>query len=44
MHLKYHGIPVRSVNNVSNNDTTTAFIYLLDSDNKFTAKLIDNLN
>ena len=44
VHLKSHGIPVRSVGNVSDNDKTTAFVYLLDSDNKFTAKLIENLD
>jgi hypothetical protein len=44
VHLKSHLIPVRSVGNVSTNDITIAFVYLLDSDNKFTTELIDNLD
>ena len=44
MFLKSHYVPVRSVGNVSTNDKTNAFVYLLDSDNDFTAKLIINLD
>jgi hypothetical protein len=44
VYLKSHFIPVRSVGNVSTKDKTIAFVYLLDSDNKFTTELIDNLN
>lgn len=44
MYLKSHSIPLRSVGNVSNNDKTIAFVYLMDSDNKFTPELVANLN
>ena len=44
VHLKSHLIPVRSVGDVSTNDKTVAFVYLLDSDNKFTTELIENLD
>jgi len=44
VYLKSHCIPVRSVGNVSTNDKTVAFIYLLDSNNKFTTELIVNLD
>jgi hypothetical protein len=44
VHLKFHSIPVKSVGNVSTNDKTIAFIYLLDSDNTFTFELIANLD
>ena len=38
--LKLHGIPVRSVGNVSSDEKGLAFVYLTDSDNTFTAELI----
>lgn len=44
VHLKSHCIPVRSVGNISTNDKNVAFVYLLDSDNEFTAELIANLD
>jgi len=44
VHLKSYCIPVRSVGNVSTNDKTITFVYLLDSDNKFTTELIVNLD
>ena len=43
VHLKSHCIPVRSVGNVSTNDKSLVFVYLLDSDNEFTAELIANI-
>ena len=42
--LKSHDIPVRSVGNVSTNEKSVAFVYLTDSDNLFTAALIQNLD
>jgi hypothetical protein len=41
--LKSHGIAVRSVSNTSNANLKTAFVYLQDSDNKYTSVLIENL-
>jgi hypothetical protein len=41
--LKSHSISVRSVSNTSNSDPTTAFVYLHDSDNKYTSLLIEKL-
>lgn len=38
-----HGIPVRLVTNVATNNKATAFIYLMDSDNKFSPELVDKL-
>ena len=39
-----HGIPVRLVANVATDDQTIAFVYLTDSDNKFSSELVKNLN
>jgi len=39
-----HGIPVRLVANVATDNQTTAFVYLTDSDNKFSFELVKNLN
>ena len=38
--LKLHGIPVRSVGNISTDEKGVAFVYLVDSDNLFTVELI----
>jgi len=42
--LKSHYIPVRSVGNAATNDPKVAFVYLLDSDNQFTRRLIQNFD
>ena len=41
--MKSHDISVRTISSTSNSDPTVAFVYLLDSDNEYTAKLIYNL-
>ena len=38
-----HGIPVRLVTNVATNNKTTAFVYLMDSDNRFSPELVNKL-
>ncbi len=42
--LKSNGIPIRLVGNVSTDERGLAFVYLMDSDNLFTAELIKNLD
>jgi hypothetical protein len=39
-----HSIPVRLVTNVATNNETDAFVYLMDSENKFSPELINKLN
>jgi hypothetical protein len=39
-----HNIPVRLVTNVATNNETTAFVYLVDSENKFSSGLVNKLN
>ena len=41
--LKYHGIAVRNVGNTAKSDPSLAFVYLLDSDNEYTADLMSKL-
>lgn len=41
--LKSHGISVRTVGNTAKSDPTVAFVYLLDSDNEYTAELMMKL-
>jgi hypothetical protein len=41
--LKSHGVAVKTVGNTANCDPTVAFVYLLDSDNKYTAELMTKL-
>ena len=43
MFLKSHDIAVRTVGNTSDSDPTVAFVYLLDSDNEYTAELMQKL-
>jgi hypothetical protein len=38
--LKSHDIAVRTVGDVAKADPTVAFVYLLDSDNEYTAELM----
>lgn len=41
--LRSHGISVRTVGNTAKSDPTVAFVYLLDSDNEYTAELMMKL-
>lgn len=41
--LKSNGIAVRSVGSTATSDPTAAFVYLLDSDNHYTAELMMKL-
>lgn len=41
--LKSHGIAVRTVGDTAKSDPTVAFVYLLDSDNEYTAELMSKL-
>lgn len=38
--LKSHGIAVRTIGNTVKSDPIVAFVYLLDSDNEYTAELM----
>jgi len=41
--LKSHEISVRTVGNIAKSDPTVAFVYLFDSDNEYTAELMQKL-